>query len=186
MTKPTPLLRLEKKISASDRGGILERWRYGRTLLADPKLTTTAGHLRHGVTELLINAATAAGLKLSEREIRRRLQCARTYSTDAEIGRAAADFEGWTALADAGFPPLADQAEGVKPTLADQHTPATTPWQLATLADYLGDRERWTAAHSRKNAQLRAHLDELINACDGDLTVTYQVAINRARRATRT
>jgi hypothetical protein len=85
MTKMTPLLRLEKKVPASDLRGILERWRFGRALLADSKLTTTAGHLRPDVAPLLVNAATTAGLKLSEREIRRRLQCAQAYPTNGAL-----------------------------------------------------------------------------------------------------
>ena len=37
---------------------------------------------------------------LSEREIRRRLQCARAYPTETEFGSAAAEFESWRDLAE--------------------------------------------------------------------------------------
>ena len=40
-------------------------------------------------------AAKRAGLKLSAQEIRRRLQCARTYPTEAQIRQALADFRTW-------------------------------------------------------------------------------------------
>lgn len=99
-------LRLEKYISASDRGGIIERWRYGRRLIEDDTATTPAGNLKHGVLDRLTTHATARGYKLSEREIQRRLQCARTYETEDQIRHAVADFETWRDLADANFPPV--------------------------------------------------------------------------------
>lgn len=137
--KATALLRLERKIATADQGGIVERWRYGRRLLADPKLCTPAGHLRHGVAEGLVRAARNAGLRLSEREIRRRLQAARTYPSEAEIGRQAADFEGgWMALADAGFP-APDAPDGdLQPALVDRAghlEPGAEPWGQPALDD---------------------------------------------------
>ena len=57
-----------------------------------------------GVTDQLIAAATARGFKLSEREVRYRLQCARTYPTEAEIGNVIADFDTWFDLIQAKFP----------------------------------------------------------------------------------
>jgi hypothetical protein len=60
--------------------------------------------LRHGIIEILIAAGQKAGFKISEREIQRRLQCARTYSTEAQIGHVVADLKTWRELADANFP----------------------------------------------------------------------------------
>lgn len=126
-------LRLEKNIAASDTGGILERWRYGRRLLTDGKATTPAGNLKHGILAGLIADAKAEGYKISEREIRYRLECARAYQTEAEIGTASADFADWTALREAGFP----QVEVTDP--GDPHDPrdADEKWR-----DFENERKR--------------------------------------------
>jgi hypothetical protein len=121
----TRYLRLEKNIAASDTGGIIERWRYGRRLLMDDTATTPNGNLRHGLLARLIPEAAAAGYKLSEREIQYRLQCAKAYLTEAEIRTAGADFVDWTALREAGFPPVelppeADPGEPHDPRDADE------------------------------------------------------------------
>lgn len=94
----------EAKISAADTTGIRERWLYGLRLIHDDDAIAAAGGLRHGVTEQLIEAARRRGIKISEREIRYRMQCARAYSKESQIRHAGADFEDWTALRNAGFP----------------------------------------------------------------------------------
>lgn len=115
-------LRLEKNIAASDTGGILERWRYGRRLLSDGKATTPAGNLRHGVLASLVADATAEGYKLSEQEIQRRLKCARTYATEAEIRELTHGFQNWDEAARAGFPQVEvpGDAEPFDPRDADE------------------------------------------------------------------
>jgi hypothetical protein len=107
-------LRYEKNIAASDKGGVLERWSYGRRLIEDDTATTPAGNFRHGVLAKLVGNAAASGFKLSEREIQRRLQCGRTYETEAQIRHAVADFETWHDLAAAGFPAV-EMPEGAEP-----------------------------------------------------------------------
>jgi hypothetical protein len=102
----TRYLRLERHIAASDTGGILERWRFGARLLADGKMTTPAGNLRHGVLARLIAEAKADGHAITEQEIQRRLRCARTYRSEAEIHESAHGFRNWDELARAGFPPV--------------------------------------------------------------------------------
>lgn len=104
--------KLERTIAASDGRAIYERWRYGRQLLCDETVITTAGNLRHGVLDRLIAAAKSAGFTLSEREIQYRLKCARAYQTEAEIRRASADFRYWWDLIKAGFPPVEKPEEG--------------------------------------------------------------------------
>jgi hypothetical protein len=94
--------RIERSISASDNGTIYERWRYGRRLLCDAQMTTPAGNFKHGVLEKLIRASSG---KLSDRELRYRLQCGRTYPKRSQIGNAVADFGAWRDLIQAGFPP---------------------------------------------------------------------------------
>ena len=102
----TRYLRLEKHITASDAGGIIERWRFGSRLLADDRMTTPAGNLRHGVLARLIAEAKADGYILTEQEIQRRLRCARAYRSEAEILESAHGFRNWDELARAGFPPV--------------------------------------------------------------------------------
>lgn len=43
----------------------------------------------------------------------RRLQCARTYETEAQIRHVVADFETWSDLRAAGFPPVGVPAHDV-------------------------------------------------------------------------
>lgn len=102
----TRYLRLEKHIAASDAGGIIERWRFGARLLADEKMTTPAGNLRHGMLAQLIAEAKADGYVLTEQEVRRRLRCAQAYLSDAEIRESAHGFKNWDELARSGFPPV--------------------------------------------------------------------------------
>jgi hypothetical protein len=94
--------RIERAISASDNGTIYDRWRYGRRMLCDSEITTPNGNFRHGMIEKLIRAS---GGKLSERELRYRLQCGRAYPKRSQIGNAVADFGAWRELIQAGFPP---------------------------------------------------------------------------------
>lgn len=101
MPKQSPYLKLEKSIAADERGGIMHRWNYGRELM---KAKVGRKQLPHGLTTELIVDATRAGLKLSEREIQRRIKCASVYGSEAEVRQALADFGSWSALAEAGFP----------------------------------------------------------------------------------
>lgn len=104
--KPSPYLQLERTIAASDRGGILERWRWAARMLSDPRMVTPNGHLRHGKLAQLIAEAKADGLTLTEQEIQRRFKCARAYRSEAEIRESAHGFKSWDELARAGFPPV--------------------------------------------------------------------------------
>jgi hypothetical protein len=100
----SPYLKLERVIAASDRGGILERWRWAIRMLADPKMVTPNGHLRHGKLAELIAEAKADGITLTEQEIQRRFKCGRRYRSEAEIRESAHGFKNWDELARAGFP----------------------------------------------------------------------------------
>jgi hypothetical protein len=117
-------LRLERDIAASDTGGIIDRWRFGQRLLADDTMTTAAGNLRHGVLAKLIADAATADLRLTEQEIQRRMKCARTYPTEAQIRESAHGFKNWDALAREGFPaielPPGVEAEAFDPRDADE------------------------------------------------------------------
>jgi hypothetical protein len=163
-------LRQEKYIAASDNGGIIERWKYGRRLLEDGEATTPAGNLRHGVLDRLITHATARGYKLSKSEINYRLQCARAYKTEAEISTACGDFATWSDLRAAGFPAVEvpDSGEPYDPRDADEK------WR-----DFRDEQARREAENSQQGAlfELPVHfshdtfgprtpLSTLIAACD--------------------
>ena len=96
------LLAIEDQIARGEGTVTRYRWDSGRIMLGDHRLVTPAGHFRHGVIDSL-----AASLGVSERELRRRLQCARTYPTAGEIGHICGRYRTWRDLCEAGFPPAA-------------------------------------------------------------------------------
>lgn len=103
MSRPSEFLKLERRIATDEHGGVLHRWRYGRELL---KAKAGRKQLPHGLVGDLVKAAADAGLRISEREVRYRLTCAEVYASEAEVGTAVQTFGSWTALRDAGFPPV--------------------------------------------------------------------------------
>jgi hypothetical protein len=199
--KTTQYVRQEKAIAAADSGGIRERWLWGLRLLRDPEaFAPGSSQLKPGRADLLIKAATAGGLKLSEREIRYRLQCARTYKTEAEIRHACAEFGAWSDLRTAGFPPyeapadepLADHRtdterdhdraralidligeQGSLFPLRDFEPMATT---LKDLLDYTEQQEELTARFVEHGKKRRRYLDGLIEAAGHDLSTIWQEA----------
>ncbi|MCW2768495.1 MAG: hypothetical protein JWO11_4454 [Nocardioides sp.] len=201
--KTSQYVRQEKAISVADTSGIRERWMWGLRLLRDTEAMSSPKSLRHGVTDQLIAAAVSGGLRLSAREIQRRLQCARTYSTEAEIRQALADFETWEELAGANFP--AYQAdEGAPP--ADHRTEAERNRDLlraavdlfgeqgalfplsdfepvtATLKElqaYADEMRELTQRFVDRDTRRQDYLDQLIVAAAGDMSVTWQAASDR-------
>lgn len=190
--------RQEKAIASADSGGIFERWRYGRLLLVEDDKTTAGGNLRHGVLARLIAEAAKAGVKLSEREIRYRIQCGRTYEQESQIGTARADFACWTDLRDAGFPEV-PKVPGERPydprTTADlksdhgRHNPLPAGWEQRELFESLSpqstllEAERYAAemaelaARFSERSELRLqYFDELVKAVNGDKTRTLREA----------
>ena len=99
-------LKLEKNIAASDTGGILERVRYAQALLDNRAKTHPNGRLKHGVTAELIGIAASIGVKLSDTELRYRMQAARTYDSEAKLAKISGEFANWWALIQAGFPSI--------------------------------------------------------------------------------
>lgn len=195
----------EKRINTADGNGIIERWAWGRALLADPTMVNEAGTLRRGraVAERLIARAKLQGLALSEAEIKYRLQCARAYPTKELIASIAGVYGSWRALCDANFPPVqgaADQSvadanapadDSVQPAL-DGDTgdvfPALVPvgatgrrplgvCTLAQLEAYADEMERMTAGFVRRDDQRRGRLAKLLASVDGDREATYAAAI---------
>lgn len=203
--KTTQYVRQENAIAAADAGGIRERWMWGLRLLRDPEaFTPGSSQLKPGRADELVRAAKAAGRKLSEREIRRRLQCARTYRTESEFGRAMAEFSSWYDLSDANFPrfddadaePPADhrtdaerrhdlaraiaEAIGEQGTLfpLDRFEPAAAT--LKDLADYASDMADLTARFAARDKERASYLEQLVAAADGDLSATWAAAHERA------
>lgn len=202
--KTAQYIRQEKAINAADAGGIRERWLWGLRLLRDPDaFTPGSSQLKPGRADELVKAAEAAGLKLTDREIRYRLQCARAYPTEAQIRNAGSEFAGWTELRSAGFPAI-EAPEGEPP--ADHRTPAerdhdraralidligeqgtlfplsdfepvvTTLKELSAYAEQMRELTNRFAERDRKRWE---YLARLIDAADGDLSMTWQEAHNR-------
>jgi len=196
--------RIEKAIAAHDRGGIWERWCYGRLLLVDDEKTTPAGNLRHGVLDKLIAASARDGLKLNESEIQRRLRAGRAYPTEEQIRELltqlggpnpspVTDFETWTGLWRAGFPPVPapEEARPYDPRETNElvSQQASSGARLLEHAvqgslfprddDTLAEAGRWMVAQDELTARFVAAGDRrheeysaLVKAANGDLTKT--------------
>jgi hypothetical protein len=190
----------EAQITTADSAGIRQRWMWGLRLLSDQEKIAPAGGLKHGVTEALIEAAAKRGYKLSGREIRWRLQCARAYPTEAQIGNAITNFETWFDLIQAGFPAYdapANEAPADWRTDAERTHDRNRAWVDSTngmdamfpLRDFepvettledlvifmkqqLEINENFAATYAKR----RAYLDDLIAAVGGDLTATWEQA----------
>jgi len=202
--KITQYVRQEKAIAAADSGGIRERWLWGLRLLRDPDaFAKGSSQLKPGTAEQLTAAATASGLKLSERELRYRLQLARVYPTEAEILQAIAEFETWSALIQANFPAFAapddeppadhrtkaerdhDHARALLDLIGEQGAlfslrdfePVTTT--LKELQAYTEEMEGLTARFAERDKNRRVYLDSLIQAADDDLDMTWRDAQDR-------
>jgi hypothetical protein len=133
MTKPSRYLKHEQKIAATSTAGIVERWRYGRDLLKDK---ADRKQLPHGLIEGIITEAERSGIKLTRREIQRRLQCAEIYASEAKVRRAGDALGSWTALHEAGFPTLGDDLDD----LPDGVTAAAPDeWEQLSLIPGLGE-----------------------------------------------
>jgi len=202
--KTSQYVRQEKAIASADAGGMRERWLWGLRLLRDPDAFTPGStQLKPGRAEELVAASKAVGRGLSEREIRRRLQCARTYPTEAEFGHAVAEFSTWRELAAANFPtysapdgePLADyrtdaerqrdRARAFEDIFGEQGSlfplsdfePTTTT--LKELVAYADEMEEWTGRYVTRDRKRREYVDALVLAADDDLSVTWLEAQRR-------
>lgn len=203
--KTTQYVRQEKAISAADTSGIRERWLWGLRLLRDPDaFAPGSSQLKPGRADELIKAMAAGGQKISEREIRYRLRCARAYQTEAEILQAIAEFGSWSALFNADFPafpvpdgePVADhrtdaerqrdRARALEDILGEQGAlfplsdfePSTAT--LKELVEYADEMEEWTGRRVSHDRKRREYLDRLIAAANEDLSVTWLEAQHRA------
>lgn len=208
------LERLEKKIAASDSGGILERWHYGVEVL---KAKAGKKKLPDGMLAGLVAAAgtkrDAKGNekpKISEREIRYRVQLAETYPTEAHVRQIIAECGLWTEIIAKGFPEvIVDETPSVDDVLDDiegqahgdaqefeqpglfpdmvKRTPLPkTP--LRVLVAYAEEMREMTASYAKRDDERGEHLRELTLAVGGDLEVTYEdaLAVLRSKQAVST
>lgn len=198
--KTTQYVNQERAIAAADSGGMRERWLWGLRLLNDPEAFAPGStQLKPGRGEELIAAAARRGLKLTDREIRRRLQCARAYATEAEFGQALTEFPSWFDLLNAGFParPMPDgepvdyrTPEEIRHDRARQLADITSPQgtlfplsqfepvtaTLKELQEYATQSEELTARFAAHDSKRRTYLNDLIWAAGGDLSMTWQAA----------
>jgi hypothetical protein len=209
--KARPYLRMEKAIAASDAAGIRERWEYGRRLLVDETATTEFGTIRIEVVNELLHEAERTHVRLSRREIQRRLQIATAYPTEQQLCKALEQYETWWDLTLAGFPeiPAPEDARPFDPRgtreLAREHEargarlfPEGDQQQLAlelfpkhdgesTLAEleaYAREQTEITARFNSRDAKRRQYLEELIDAVAGDMTKTVSAALAALNTAT--
>lgn len=199
--KTAQYVRQERAIAASAVNDIRQRWLWGLRLLRDADaFAPGSSQLKPGRAEELIKAAKAAGLKLSEREIRYRLQCARAYPTEAQIQHACAEFDDWSGLRSAGFPPFEapedepladhrtederrrDHARALADVVGEQGSlfplsdfePVTTT--LKDLIVYATEMSELTARFAARDQDRWAYLNRLVDAAGADLSVTWAVA----------
>jgi hypothetical protein len=203
--KTTQYIRQENAIAAADAGGMRERWMWGLRLLRDADaFAPGSSQLKPGRSDELVASAKAAGRKLSEREIRRRLQCARAYRTESEFGRAVAEFSSWSDLADANFPQFPgedgdlpadhrtdterkrDFARAVADMVGEQGTLfpldryEPTEATLKDLEDYYAEMSGLTERFAKRDRERREYLDRLAEVAAGDMSTTWQSAHTRA------
>lgn len=164
MTKPSIYLKHEMKIVANERGSIEERLRYGLDLIKEK-----AGHkkLPVGKIELLIKEAAEAGIKISEREIQRRIKCAEVYVSVERFRRQYDGISAWTTLHEAGFPVVESTPEdlpyGISAAAPDEWEQLSLvpglgevlkvrgrsiPLTEATIADVIAYRDMYAGIHS--------------------------------------
>lgn len=196
-------LKQERVIAATSGNDIRERWLWGLRVLRDPEVMSSEKSLRHGAADQLLAIAASGGLRLSAREIQRRLQAARTYQTESQIRRAVADFESWRDLAEANFPSY-PAAEGESPAdhrddgerlrdrerdledrfgeqgvlfLSSDVQPTLSP--LKELQQYADEMAELTSRFVERDRKRREYVDQLIEAVGGDLSVTWLDAHHR-------
>lgn len=201
MSKKSIYLRLETRIASTSASDILCRWRYGRALL---EAKAGRKQLPHGMIESLISDAAGAGLKVSEREIQRRIKCAEVYGSEAEVRRASDGLGSWTALHEAGFPsvqmdePDALDAAGISTKAPDEFEQLSlipglaptlkvhgrvVPLDEATVADVEAYRDMYQQIHDnygKRLALIQVALEAMREGSGGDDTANAVQSWKRA------
>jgi hypothetical protein len=128
-------LKLEQRIASSECGGVIHKWRYGRGLI---EARAGRKQLPKGFIADRLAEAEHNGLKLSEREIQRRVRCAEVYASEAQVRQILADLGTWTALAEAGFPAVTVD-ESTDPEAVEISTEPPDAWEQPALIPGFGD-----------------------------------------------
>jgi hypothetical protein len=191
MSRPkSPFLALEVRIATDERDSIVNRWKYGRELLA---VKGDRKQLPHGMIGDLIKAAARAGLKLSEREIQRRMKLATVYGSEAKVRQALTDFGTWSDIVNANFPPVvSDEPDGLESDGIDLGAPdrfeqmtllipglsaelsvagQKIPLAVATVADVRAYRDTYRQIHEnfgKRLARIEFALGVMEDGSDGD------------------
>lgn len=121
------LSKIERKITADEHGGVMDRWDYGHEVL---KAKVGRKQLPDGMIADLVNAARQAGKTISEREIQYRVKLATVYATDQQVRKVIADLGSWTEIIRAGFPEVTVDDELPEPD--DEEAP-TDGWEQLSL-----------------------------------------------------
>ena len=196
--KASQYLRQEKAIAVGAADDIERRWKWGLRLLHDPQaFAKGSSQLRPGVSDGLVKSARACGFKLSESEIRWRLQCARAYPSETAIRCARSEYRDWWSLCRAGFPPVdvspdeppadhqtdterdQDRAAALMDLIGDQGSlfslrdfePTTST--LADLRTYTDEGKKLTARFARHDAKREEYMNRLEAAANGDMSMTW-------------
>ncbi|MGH3300367.1 MAG: hypothetical protein ACRDOK_01585 [Streptosporangiaceae bacterium] len=181
-------------------GTIRQRWEYGRYLVCDHTATTAAGNLRNGVLATLEQAARKAGRKFSRRDAQHRLRAAKAYPCESQIAQATSQYECWTDLVNAGFPPYpaadnerpydprtdselasarGESGAGILPESFEQmalFARFTDDSTLAEMQRYATANAELTARFAERDERRQRYLDSLVKAVAGDLTKTWAEA----------
>jgi len=206
--KPSQYLRQEKAIAVGAADDIERRWKWGLRLLHDPQaFAKGSSQLRPGVSDGLVKSARACGFKLSESEIRWRLQCARAYPSETAIRCARSEYRDWWSLCRAGFPPVAvppdeppadsrtdterrhDHARALMDLVGGQGVlfsmrdfePTETPLQI--LRAYADEQHQLTGRFVEVDTKRLAYLEKLEAAAGGDMDMTWLDAHDRMMAA---
>jgi hypothetical protein len=188
------LEKLERRIAASDGGGVLERWHYGQEIL---KAKAGKKRIPDGMLEDLVKAAGTKPTKrgerksaISVREIRNRVRLAEVYPTEAHVRQIFAELGLWSEIIAQGFPEvIVDEAMfdvDETPAAPDAWEQLTllpgfravvrvggkdTPIADMTVPEAIAYREKSRATHESYGkwlAQIDLTVDIVIDGWDGD------------------
>jgi hypothetical protein len=205
--KQSVYLKLETRIAADERGGIMHRWNYGRELL---KAKAGRKQLPHGMITDLIADALRSGFKISEQEIQRRIRLATVYDTETKVRQALTDFGSWSAIINVGFPSVEidesdDQVDAIEEVglatdaaTGDEQDPLfeipgfkpvlkingrkvdLTDLTVRQAVDYRDMCRDMHANFGRTVAQVETSVDRMVTGAEGDLDANAVEAWKRA------
>lgn len=191
MSRPkSPFLVIEARIRDGARGDIQNRWDYGRNLVAAKSGRT---QLPHGFIGDRMKEAARAGSELNRTEIQRRMRLAEVYDSPGKLRQAMTQFRTWTALVDAGFPPVVSdepdelEADGIDLGAPDRFEQMTflipglsaelsvagqkIPLAVATVADVRAYRDTYRQIHEnfgKRLSRIEFALGVMEDGSDGD------------------